>query len=161
MEIIDRYSAAGIDYPDPKTVCGGDCEGMGIIPVFMKGAVIDHEHGVLNCISEGSEKDPALIKLWMEAEKKEKSKDGYHFVKCPECDGSGEIKLEFKLYKKSSSTEMRPYVLGEEVKNISIDPDVVKEGHPKSGDMVCRDPSNHADQWLITKKYFNDNYSSD
>lgn len=71
------------------------------------------------------------------------------------------MKLEFKLYKKSSSTEIRPYLFGEDVKNISIDPDVAKEGHPKSGDMVCRDPSNHADQWLITKKYFNDNYLSD
>lgn len=89
MSGVDRYSAAGIDYPDPKTVCGGECEGMGVVPVFMNRAVIDHKHNCLNCISEGSEKDPALIRLWVEAEKKEKSDDGYHFVKCPICGGSG------------------------------------------------------------------------
>jgi uncharacterized C2H2 Zn-finger protein len=27
--------------------------------------------------------------LWLEAEKKETTEDGYHFVKCPSCHGTG------------------------------------------------------------------------
>lgn len=32
VEFSDRYSAAGIARPDPKTVCKGRCEGMGFYP---------------------------------------------------------------------------------------------------------------------------------
>jgi len=67
----DRYEATGMDYPDPKTVCKGQCEGMGAVP-------IKHD-----------ETDPKWKALWDKAEAKEKSDDGWHFVECPECNGSG------------------------------------------------------------------------
>lgn len=29
---VDRYSALGIAPPDPKTMCKGECEGLGVYP---------------------------------------------------------------------------------------------------------------------------------
>lgn len=84
MEFTDRYKALGIPYPDPKTMCKGQCEGTGIIPVYMKAG--DQRDGV--CTPE-DEDDPELIKLWLEAEKENGSNDGWHFVCCPDCDGTG------------------------------------------------------------------------
>jgi len=34
---------------------------------------------------------------------------------------------------------------------------VCRRGSPKEGDMIARNPKNHADQWLVAKKYFEDN----
>ena len=69
--MTDRYQALGIPYPDPKTVCRGACEGTGRVPVQADDG--DHEYE----------------KLWLEAEEKEPADDGWHFVTCPECNGSG------------------------------------------------------------------------
>jgi len=33
-----------------------------------------------------------------------------------------------------------------------------KAGSPKLGDMIARNPQNHADQWLVTAAYFRDNF---
>jgi len=46
--ITDRY---GGQYPDPKTMCKGQCEGLGVYP--------------------------------------KKTRNGYRFVKCPSCGGTG------------------------------------------------------------------------
>lgn len=32
MEFTDRYQALGIPYPNPETVCQGQCEGTGWLP---------------------------------------------------------------------------------------------------------------------------------
>ncbi len=34
----------------------------------------------------------------------------------------------------------------------------VKNGSPKIGDMIARNPQNHSDQWLIAEKYFKENF---
>lgn len=31
-------------------------------------------------------------------------------------------------------------------------------GSPKTGDMIARNPKNHADQWLVAAQYFADNF---
>lgn len=72
MEFTDRYQALGIPYPDPDTMCKGDCEGTGVVPV--KGDDL---------------LDPRYRKAWDEAEAKEHADDGWHFVQCPECEGTG------------------------------------------------------------------------
>jgi DnaJ-class molecular chaperone len=38
FEITDRYRALGIPYPDPETMCKGQCEGTGVVPT-------EDEHG--------------------------------------------------------------------------------------------------------------------
>ncbi len=69
--------------------------------------------------------------------------------------------MDFMFYKRSKSyTEMRKYVPGEKLEGVSItmsDFDKNK-GHPKEGDMIARDPDNHADQWLVHKDYFQRHY---
>lgn len=67
-EIIftDRY---GGNYPDPETMCLGDCEGMGWVPI--------------------KKDDPGYAEKWEEAEKLNKTDDEYHFVKCNQCGGTG------------------------------------------------------------------------
>jgi hypothetical protein len=71
IEITNRYIALEIPYPNPETVYKGPCEGTGFVPI---------DSGELN---------PILKRLWSEAEEKEHSEDGWHFVKCPECGGTG------------------------------------------------------------------------
>lgn len=64
----------------------------------------------------------------------------------------------FKLYLRKKLGEYRPYVEGEDLSAISIS-DVDREaGSPRLGDMIGRNLDNHADQWLVAEKYFNDNF---
>ena len=59
----------------------------------------------------------------------------------------------WKQYKRKGLSEMRPYVVGEDLSDISVS----KEDTPKEGDMIARNPNNHADQWLVAKEYFEEN----
>lgn len=70
-ELTDRYQALGIPYPEIETMCQGDCEGTGFVPV-----VADDDSSIYRA-------------LWVEAEAKSKSDDGWHFVRCPDCNGTG------------------------------------------------------------------------
>ncbi len=74
LEFTDRYQALEIPYPDRLTMCLGQCEGTGWVPHF-------------------KEEKPDLLygPLWDEAHKKagEHDCDGWHFVKCPTCKGTG------------------------------------------------------------------------
>ena len=74
FEFKDRYKALGIPYPDPATTCMGDCEGTGVVPV--------HE----------DDPDDRYFQAWRDAEAKQPSEDGYHFLICPDCDGTGKRK---------------------------------------------------------------------
>lgn len=60
-------------------------------------------------------------------------------------------------YKRKGLSEMRAYVENEDVSHISISEPDRQNGSPKPGDMIARNPKNHADQWLVAKKYFEDN----
>lgn len=71
VEFTDRYQAMGLPYPNPNTMCLGQCEGMGWVPV--------------HC----DDTDPVFAALWRQAEQKQHADDGWHFVKCPECNGTG------------------------------------------------------------------------
>jgi len=64
---------------------------------------------------------------------------------------------EWKQYKRKGLSEMREYVEGEDVSHVSISEPDKQNGSPKHGDMIARNPKNHADQWLVAEKYFNDN----
>ena len=63
----------------------------------------------------------------------------------------------WQQYKRKGLSEMRPYIEGEDVSSISISAPDKDAGSPKQGDMIARNPKNHADQWLVAKKYFEDN----
>jgi hypothetical protein len=88
IEIVTRYGAPGNE-PDPETMCAGHCEGMGCVPINGK----DFEPPLYvrkegEC-REGKDKGEPWKTLWIEAEKKEPTEDGWHFVQCPDCKGSG------------------------------------------------------------------------
>lgn len=65
---------------------------------------------------------------------------------------------EFKPYRRKQIAELRPYVWGEAIDGVSISPEDMKAGSPKPGDMIARNPKNHADQWLVAAAYFADNF---
>lgn len=67
--MADRYSALGIPGPDPATVCRGPCEGTGFVPV--------------------REDDTEYGDDWKLAEAKSATDDGWHFVACHACKGTG------------------------------------------------------------------------
>ncbi len=65
---------------------------------------------------------------------------------------------EWKEYRRKSVSEMRSYVDGEILPSIvSVSEADLKNGSPKVGDMIARNPKNHNDQWLVAKQYFEDN----
>lgn len=73
LEFTDRYQALGMPYPDPHTMCRGQCEGIGVVPVHR------------------SETDSEFLRLWQADHdgKGDHDCDGWHFVTCPDCHGTG------------------------------------------------------------------------
>lgn len=65
---------------------------------------------------------------------------------------------DYKQYRKKATADMRPYVEGESMDTIAVAPEDTKAGSPRKGDMISRNPNNHNDKWLVSEKYFNDNY---
>ena len=63
----------------------------------------------------------------------------------------------WKQYKRKGLSEMRPYITGEIIPMLSVSAPDRLNGSPKEGDMIARNPLNHDDQWLVAKKYFEDN----
>ena len=82
---------------------------------------------------------------------------------------------EFKKYRRTQIAEMRP-VTESDIKAYEIDKEIHsmrdtefkvsisdvdrKNGSPKIGDMIARNPNNHNDQWLVAEKYFNENFAT-
>jgi len=52
-------------------MCKGECEGVGVVPIKF------------------DDREEPWHTLWLEAEAKELTDDGWHFVKCPDCRGTG------------------------------------------------------------------------
>lgn len=78
-KIYTRYGGPGAPQPDVNTMCRGQCEGMGRVP-----------------ISEYDTSEPWRT-LWLEAEQKEHAEDGWHFVMCPDCNGTGKAAQKTKV----------------------------------------------------------------
>ena len=61
---------------------------------------------------------------------------------------------EYKNYRKKLLQPMRPYILGEDLSNVSIStPDI-----PGEGGMIAVNPNDPKDQWYVAKKFYEDNY---
>ena len=60
----------------------------------------------------------------------------------------------WKEYRKVATQEMRPYIPGEDMKDISVSP----EDTPEKGGMIARNVKNHKDQWYVAKSFFQENY---
>ena len=80
--------------------------------------------------------------------------------------------MEFKKYRRTQIGEMREVTQAdiEQYKSkdyisvfgwqyvVSISPVDKKNGSPKIGDMIARNPEDHNDQWLVAEQYFKDNF---
>jgi hypothetical protein len=60
----------------------------------------------------------------------------------------------YKSYRKKGTTEMRPYVPGENLDGVSVS----EQDSPAEGDMIARNGTNHDDRWLVAAEYFKQNY---
>jgi hypothetical protein len=67
---------------------------------------------------------------------------------------------EYTQFRRKQIAELRPYELGESMDGISISAPDKEAGSPKAGDMIARNPKNHADVWLVAAQYFADNFES-
>ena len=65
---------------------------------------------------------------------------------------------EFKPYRRTQIAEMTPWTPGFDMERISVSAPDREAGSPKTGDMIARNPKNHADKWLVAAKYFADNF---
>ena len=87
--------------------------------------------------------------------------------------------MEFKKYRRKQIAELRPVEAYEcrafhtstitkgffmrksfitDGVEVSISKEDKKNGSPKIGDMIARNPKNHNDQWLVAKEYFEANF---
>jgi hypothetical protein len=66
--------------------------------------------------------------------------------------------MSFMRYRRKSFGELRFYILGEDLSGVSISDEDRQAGSPRLGDMIARNPDNHNDQWLVSSKYFLDNF---
>jgi len=100
FEVTDRYQALGIPYPDLETMCKGQCDGTGFYPIKL----IDYGHG--NYVSQDEETDEAEKQEWLRVHnlpnahlncftKTLEECDGWHFIQCADCGGTG-LKKEKK-----------------------------------------------------------------
>ena len=68
----------------------------------------------------------------------------------------------YKKYRRKQIAELRPITEKEIAEglefNISVSNEDFKNGSPKIGDMVARNPKNHLDQWLVAEQYFKENF---
>ena len=68
---------------------------------------------------------------------------------------------EFKQYRRKQIAELRQWMSGDDMTSISISAEDTKAGSPKPGDMIARNPANHADQWLVAQAYFAVNFEEE
>lgn len=61
----------------------------------------------------------------------------------------------WKQYRRTNVAEMRPYIPGEDLSTISVNP----VDTPGPGGMIARNPKNHEDQWYVAEQYFKDNFA--
>ena len=65
----------------------------------------------------------------------------------------------FRPYRRTQIAQMRPYVPGETLSDrVSVSAPDREAGSPRPGDMIARNPANHADQWLVAADYFAANF---
>lgn len=70
----------------------------------------------------------------------------------------------FKKYQRTQVGELRPVTEVELLRGIdesliSVSHADKVNGSPRKGDMIARNPDNHEDQWLVSKEYFEKNFS--
>jgi hypothetical protein len=81
-DFTDRYEALGMPYPDRETMCKGECEGVGVYPVKPADdpTATDEERHRWQVAHDEAERS---------GHDNLDTCDGWHFITCPDCEGSG------------------------------------------------------------------------
>jgi len=66
---------------------------------------------------------------------------------------------EFKQYKRKEIAQLRPYQTGDDMAGVSISDADKRNGSPKEGDMIARNPDDATDMWLVAKDYFEKHFA--
>jgi hypothetical protein len=64
----------------------------------------------------------------------------------------------FTQYRRTQIAEMQPWTPDFDMSGVSVSAVDAADGSPKTGDMIARNPKNHADKWLVAADYFADNF---
>jgi hypothetical protein len=64
----------------------------------------------------------------------------------------------FKQYRRKQIAELADWCEGFDMTGVSVSQIDAESGSPKQGDMIARNPKNHADRWLVAGEYFHDNF---
>lgn len=72
----------------------------------------------------------------------------------------------YSTYRRTNMAQMRPVTYVEInqglsamlEQGISVSEADRKNGSPKKGDMIARNPNNYSDKWLVAKEYFENNF---
>ncbi len=63
--------------------------------------------------------------------------------------------VPWKKYTRTGISKLRPYILGEDITDISVSP----EDNPEEDmGMIAINPDNSKDQWYVAREYFDKNY---
>ena len=107
IEFSTRYDALGIALPAPDKVCDGLCEGTGIIPYHRNDPDLKYNHKLRRQWREkhkecGDRKETWKAVFFFIKERQFRVAyhtlldyknwikcDGWHFLKCPDCNGTG------------------------------------------------------------------------
>jgi hypothetical protein len=65
---------------------------------------------------------------------------------------------DYRRYRRTQIAEMKPWAAGEDMREVSVSKPDQEAGSPRSGDMIARNPANHADRWLVSAAYFAANF---
>lgn len=66
--------------------------------------------------------------------------------------------MKYQRYQRKQFAELRPYVPGEDLTGVSVSKADADNGSPQPGDMIARNPKDHADKWLVSAAYFSENF---
>jgi hypothetical protein len=66
----------------------------------------------------------------------------------------------FYQYRRKQIAELAQWVPGTDMTDVSVSAEDQRAGSPKVGDMIARNPKNHADKWLVAAQYFADNFEA-
>lgn len=117
MNVTSRYEALGMPLPNSKTMCKGDCEGTGYYPVWWHVLIPGSSNFSTHPTEEPTEEEQQLwlkehnrahtlifklttfwdwlthgtFSIWSCIRYLFESKkcDGWHFIKCSDCNGTG------------------------------------------------------------------------
>ena len=65
---------------------------------------------------------------------------------------------DFIRYRRTAIAEMAGWTPEFDMDDVSVGDSDIRNGSPKLGDMIARDPADHSDKWLVNAGYFAANF---